>query len=454
MLLPSNARESMDQGRNADYEMRRTRIGDSCVSGQSIAKKTDSVLGQLKYDHQESELAENIDTVAEFSKIKRELDARQLLNSLSQTHGVMPEKYEITKSSDGSDRIKVGAQNLNVSDFLTKEMHLSFAEAAPILKREYERQHSQKADKLLPVQEPRRRLWDEYTEFHRVAAKPARNLAWEQQRQSERARRQAIKDEYAVRRAEILKNQLTTTADERKVAHSLTTSAKENAESELRRAITAERDALKVNGKLSREGYKDWLRDKAQRGDEKALAELRRQRDTACRRAVSGSIEDREKRNSDSDSDDEEDHEQTAPILRHIPFSVDRDGNVTYFADESKECALVVDSGEYVDVEDTEDDQAIEIGLRLAVQKWGREINVTGSEEFKERCARVAAELGIDVVFNEKRLNEFFDDRKGGIETAQQQQAERGALPVPAQSTSQREQTAMHNDDDDYDFRP
>lgn len=39
----------------------------------------------------------------------RHVDAGRLLGELSRSHGVIPEKYEVTKAKDGSDRIKCPA---------------------------------------------------------------------------------------------------------------------------------------------------------------------------------------------------------------------------------------------------------------------------------------------------------------------------------------------------------
>ena len=44
----------------------------------------------------------------------------RLLAAVARSHGVIPEKYQVSKAKDGSDRIKCGTRNLNVSDFLTR----------------------------------------------------------------------------------------------------------------------------------------------------------------------------------------------------------------------------------------------------------------------------------------------------------------------------------------------
>ena len=119
--------------------------------------------GQLVAEHRERTTEAKASSVAEFTQIKRELDARRLLSHLSKTHGVIPEKYQVIKGMDGADRIKVGSRNLNVSDFLTQEMRLSFTEAAPILREVYAARASREVDTGPPT--PRRELWDAFRQM-------------------------------------------------------------------------------------------------------------------------------------------------------------------------------------------------------------------------------------------------------------------------------------------------
>ena len=75
----------------------------------------------------------------EVTVIKKHLNAEKLLDSLSRSHGLNKEKYSVTKSEAG-DRIKCGSRNLNVSDFLTKEINLSWKEAKDVLSKESQQQ--------------------------------------------------------------------------------------------------------------------------------------------------------------------------------------------------------------------------------------------------------------------------------------------------------------------------
>jgi hypothetical protein len=54
------------------------------------------------------------------------LDATRLLAALAHSRGLIAGNYSFGKGADGGDRIQAGSRNLNVSDFLTKEMNLSW----------------------------------------------------------------------------------------------------------------------------------------------------------------------------------------------------------------------------------------------------------------------------------------------------------------------------------------
>ena len=80
------------------------------------------------------------DERSEFAEIRATLDASRLLAALAHSHGLIVEKYQIGKGRDGADRIKAGSRHLNASDFLTKEMNLSWADAAQLLRDTYQAQ--------------------------------------------------------------------------------------------------------------------------------------------------------------------------------------------------------------------------------------------------------------------------------------------------------------------------
>jgi hypothetical protein len=365
-------------------------------------RAADSVTGQLLAEARERKTEGKAAHLAEFAQIKRELDARRLLAHLSKTHGVIPEKYEVTKGKDGGDRIKAGSRNLNVSDFLTQEMRLSFSEAAPVLRQVYAAQQGRELAEARPS--PRRELWQAFRQAQPEQAKQ-KAAEWEAQRQSERERRAAIRDDYqGERRA--LQADRSKPAAERKAALSIARMERVTKDMALREAIREERQQLKEkHGQPYQERYRAFLAERANKGDETALAELRRQRDASpTPTAEANTIEGSSKRKRDSD--------QAAQLARNLAYSVDRAGNVTYYADQAKRRALVIDSGQRVTVAAVKDSQAVEAGLRLAVQKFGPGLKIEGSEEFKRQVIDAALKTGLRVEFDSKAMNDELQRRR------------------------------------------
>lgn len=368
-------------------------------------RDADSVTGQLLAEARERKTEAKAAHLSEFAQIKRELDARRLLAHLSKTHGVIPEKYEVTKGKDGGDRIKAGSRNLNVSDFLTQEMRLSFTEAAPILRQLYAAQQGRELAEARPT--PRRELWQAFREAQPAQAKQ-KATEWDAQRQSERERRAAIRDDYqAERRA--LQADRSQSGAQRKAALSIARMERVTKDMALREAVKEERQQLKEkHSQPYQERYRAFLAVRANQGDESALTELRRQRDASPTHAAAAEINtiegstSRRKRESD----------QAAQLARNLAYSIDRAGNVTYYADQAKRRALVVDSGQRVTVTTVKDSQAVEAGLRLAIQKFGPGLKIEGSAEFKRQVIDAALKTGLRVEFDSKAMNDELHRRR------------------------------------------
>lgn len=399
VLLPRDVhRDLVQQGTERDQGLRRDihRIG-----------RADSVVGQLNRDTQER-AAQMAAEREDFAQIKAELDASRLLARLSHTHGVTPEKYQVEKGADGADRIKAGKRRLNVSDFLTKELHLPWKEAALMLREAHAEQRAQEREPQARST-PRQELWESYRK-----AQPDRTRQkaheWDAQRQSERNRRAVIRDAYQAERRTIQNDKRRKPA-ERKAALSIAGMQRVNKDMSLREAVSIERQQLKDKySQPQQERYRAFLHDLASRGDEAALAELRRQRVTVATpaglNAIEGVIKVKRK-------------DQAAPIERSLVYSVDRSGNVTYYADAAKQHALVIDSGQRVSVASVKDREAVEVGLRLAVQKFGTGLKINGSDEFKSEIIDAALKTGLRVEFASPDMNAELQRRRDEREELQ-----------------------------------
>jgi hypothetical protein len=292
------------------------------------------------------------------------------LAELSQSHGIIIGKYQVTTASDGSSRIGCGSRHLNVCDFLTKEVRLPWKEAAVLLRRSYGRQLD-----LHPAASPRvppdRALWQQFQAQRHARGGLRSQLA------SERARRAAID-----RRLEEAKRAAAAQpAGTRKALLSIA-----------RMEYVRAQDALRSEHVTLRlpvaEQYRRFLQERAKAGEAAALAELRR-RSTGLplrRDPVMGCI-----------LPIYEQAEPNALIYRgrQLRYRVQQNGDVIYSLAGRE---VIQDKGNSVMLLQT-DRVTIEAALRLAQAKFGEQLKLSGSAKFQERAARVAAEAGLTVRF-------------------------------------------------------
>ncbi|EGU30972.1 relaxase [Vibrio ichthyoenteri ATCC 700023] len=188
-----------------------------------------NALDQILYDHQQRILPE-------IKQIQKVIEAKALLTSLERTHGLNANKYAVTTAKDGTPRITCGNRNLNASDFLTKEMHLSWHEAKKYLEDEY--LHQQGID-------PRRAITD----------KPEPNLiraAWRSQLSIERDTRAQYLAEYRIEK-QAIKADPTLSKEEQKIALSIAQMNKVIFDMQFKQASRQARDALKQHSHLTKE---------------------------------------------------------------------------------------------------------------------------------------------------------------------------------------------------------
>lgn len=416
VLLPNHARNELDHQRAEPTDGLR-RSADRYAAVRPTGRASDSAVSQRSRDLQETKQARSAGRQDDMQDIKQNLDARRLLAELSQSHGVIPEKYEITKAKDGSDRIKCGTRNLNVSDFLTKELNLPWKDAEKTLRESYGRQTGRQLQRE-HRQEPRRQLWAEF-QAGRGDRQQLRTRQWDDQRTTQRARMDAIKKEFYAKRSRIQGDKSLTGA-QRKAALSVARMERITSEAAAKERAGIEREQLKAAQRVPvMEQYRDFLAEKAQGGDEQALAELRRQRPEKAER-----VTENEAKIEGAEAPAKQERE---PIHRTqaLTYQVHRNGDVTY---QRAGRDVLRDEGRSVQMLQT-DDKTIETGLRLAQQKFGRKLALSGPPEFQEKAARVAAEAGLQVEFTDARLNRIMRERTAELaaEKARDQEARRVA---------------------------
>lgn len=119
-----------------------------------------------------------------------------------------------------------------------------------------------------------------------------------------------------------------------------------------------------------------------------------------------------------------------------ITHRTDKHGNVSYFHNGKE---IVVDRGDHVYTR-SEENKAVEIGLRLSIEKFGKTLDVQGTPEYKEQITEIAAKNNLKVEFTDPAMNELMQQKLAqhnkGINIIKQAQAQH----ENKQSQSEREQ--------------
>jgi hypothetical protein len=378
----------------------------------STGREVDTVRDQFARDLVESRGVRHSRARTEFAEIRATLDAGRLLAVLAHSHGLIVEKYRIGKGDDGGDRIQAGTRNLNVSDFLTKEMNLSWEEAAQLLRDTYRAQTGHRPAHA-SRRTPERDLWQAFQQW-RMAYRDGLRHAWPEQVQHERARRSAIKTAfYAARSTLVDEKDLSAMARREQLSAARVTRLE--AEAALRDRVSKERDALNRAGRQPvTEQYQDFLRERAQTGDMQALRELRRMQqirepvrhgDDERVIALSGAFH----AFRPTAGPDQNELIYTGPS---ITYEVRPNGEVDYRKDG---VAFLVDEGRTLRLWDSER-EAIEIALRFAQQKFGATLSLSGPEAFQAAAARVAADTRMHIVFEQPELEQIRQARLAELE--------------------------------------
>jgi len=251
-------------------------------------------------------------------------------------------------------------------------------------KRDYKRDPERRADQREARRAERERL---YAEFRAERSRgDERRSTWDEQRASERARYADI----SARKVEY-RRELRETGLAPQIATSLAAFRAAQERVDLRDAIANERAALKRELHLEqRQAWREFVTDRAHAGDDAAISALR-------------GLRYREQRG-------EREHEMETPDfalrgtgdaeprfmrdLRDVDARVERNGDVSYRWRGGGEAFH--DRGPEIAFRDTSD-ASIAAGLELARAKWGNEVTIHGSADFKERALCLAVERGMNV---------------------------------------------------------
>lgn len=173
--------------------------------------------------------------------------------------------------------------------------------------------------------------------------------------------------------------------------------------SELREAMKRDRLAL---GKV--QPFKEWVADKAEAGHPAAISQLRGYLYADKRKLRQLQQLDAQRHGQAGiAAPGQVDHEPEAfefKTVQAMTYQVDRQtGDVAYRVAGR---AAFTDHGRRITFQATNDEAVILAGLKLAQQKYGQQLDVTGSAEFRRQVAAVAAKHGLRVTFTDPALEQ------------------------------------------------
>lgn len=413
LLVQADAHHDLHprQPEDADHQMQRA-AGSTGRINPATGRTSDTATAQLLRDEQEAARQEAGDKQPTIQDIKKYLNAERLLADLAESHKLRPEDYLISQAKDaqGNDsgaRIRHrdghhgSMQKYNVSDFLTKHLHLNWGEAQKVLVACYERQKD-----AVPIQKvaskPRADFWAEFKEDRRIKEIEDPGYSkqdWQRQLASERARKSVINDRYKHELARLKANPNLSPA-QFEGQKGVERGRKVDALMDLGKVIVRERAELsKANSDT--EQYRLWLQGEAAKGKSEKLVELRDQ-DTEPEtnnklfKSVIAAVDDKQP--------------DTGKWLEDqtLLYRVERNGDVTYIRDGRE---LLLDTRRKVFMIDTSE-ETIERGLLLAALKWGGKMQLTGDKDFIRTAIEIAARKKMHIEFADPEHNAMLQDGK------------------------------------------
>lgn len=368
----------------------------------AIERVADTVLGQLLHDKAKQIGLRVSEQQRNFQELKLDVDGMRMLAELAITHGILPQDYEVTHQDRGdSVRHRMSVKSYDVSRFLTEHVRMPLHQAISILQQTREKQYKLEFPPEVRTQ-PRRAIWIKFRKTFDLERK-AKIAAWAVEKATVRQRRTELKIAYQLAKSRIQLDRELNTA-QRKARLSLLAMEMVQAEDRLREELAMKRQQVNEEESL-RERYRQWLRMQAQEGDEACLEELRRQR--------------YEPRTHLYDSDpklvpgNEEGKSVCSLDVTAIGLSyhVHLNGDVTYLRGDQE---ILRDVGWSLHLIDT-GKKSIEMGLRLAIQKFGPAIKIDGTRAFVEKTIQVAAMCDIAVEFSNPLHDELLAMQRKAI---------------------------------------
>lgn len=277
------------------------------------------------------------------------------------------------------------------------------------------------------------------SEFYRQRAESRRT-------ESQQAREQfkKLSEDARTKRQEISRSDMP--AGLRQVARSIAAAEAVQAREKLRAELAEKRQE---SGRAL--DYRTWLVVQASQGNKAAESQLRgfayQERRNAAQQGRGAAPEVEAHADKDKAEDARQKRATADPAATRAGMERDRPavalrmtwqanakaGTVDYFVDGAKSFTDRGSKVEFAKHESKNDE--IEAALRLSVQKFGRDVNVRGSVEFKVQAIEVAVMRGVDLKFSDPAMAARYDRLKAARAAELAEQARKGTTSTGGRQT-------------------
>jgi hypothetical protein len=420
-VLHGDEINNLADGRKEEYQRPELRRFDNDQRTRGI--DTANIESQILRKHVETKHSESEKHF--FSDIRKNLDPSRLINKLSHSHSISPDNYSFSFAKDGSARINVGKQNLNVSDFLTKHMNLPWAEAKQVLTQCYEEQQQ-----LVDMREPSRydpKTWRDYTkEFRPQFNDAVKSMRGELRINIKTLRQESIqtyRDDrtriYAtVARPADRKAELSIALVERLKREELIREYRERTQNTIT-AIYRRPESEKYSDYLTNRGdvmgIMDKLKEHIKFDDENSIVKAE------TNISVQSNLEEVRKEETFL-------KEKAEKLRMNDLISVKKQQGIVHYKSQKDGSLVFQDKGDRIVFNRAADKEKIALGLELATSKYGNELKLTGSDAFKQQVVQVAAEKGLNIILKPEEYQKMLTELKEQLATQKaEQEAENAA---------------------------
>ncbi|EHX6295710.1 relaxase, partial [Salmonella enterica] len=393
-LLPDNAErdlaKQLQERQHSDSEMRRDSDRQFTERGLKTVEQS-SLLHELIYQKLNKEAESN--EIATMAVIRKEIDPERFLSAVAREFNVKSEIHAVSKAPDGSPRFSVGKRNLNASDFLTKNLNLSWVDAKQFLLKVYADQKANKPfekpvlNRSLNRREAKERL-DSLKSGNKTLrdfVKNERAKMYNDLREMRKELRSIPPSEREVAKGILVYKKLTT-------LESLAEMEKEG------RNIISQYHANWSEGSENMKAVQR-LKDYLNREEENGIQAD--QPETSLVKAVEA-----QKRLNEL--------QRTNSKLKDLVMDK-QDGKIVY-RDQETESPVFTDRGDFVVAGKEATKEEIAVMLDYSREKFGGVLKLTGTDEFKQQCAIVAAEKGMNLILRPEKFQKLMLETKAELD--------------------------------------